>query len=83
MAKKSWMSNEYSHGWQVDETIDSLNKLGEIPPLIVVGISILEKNEHPSTCLQNLKMRLRNELLLLINGLERVIKNGGCHLTDF
>ena len=35
--KKSWMSNEYSHGWQVDETIDSLNKLGEIPPLIVVG----------------------------------------------
>ena len=35
--KKSWMNNEYSHGWQVDETIDSLNKLGEIPPLIVVG----------------------------------------------
>ena len=26
--KKSWMSIEYSHGWQVDETIDSLNKLG-------------------------------------------------------
>ena len=36
--KKSWMSNEYNHGWQVDDTIDSLNKIGVIPPLIVVGI---------------------------------------------
>ena len=36
--KKGWVNNQYSHGWQVDETIDSLNNLGEIPPIIVVGI---------------------------------------------
>ena len=36
--KKGWVNNQYSHGWQVDDTIDSLNNLGEIPPMIVVGI---------------------------------------------
>ena len=36
--KKGWINNQYSHGWQVDETLDSLINIGIIPPLIVVGV---------------------------------------------
>ena len=36
--KKGWMNNQYSHGWQVDETIDSLINTKLIPPMIIVGI---------------------------------------------
>ena len=36
--RKSWMENKYNHGWQVDLTLDSLNRLGTIPKIIVVGI---------------------------------------------
>ena len=36
--KKGWNNNQYSHGWQVDETLDSLINLGIIPPMMVVGI---------------------------------------------
>ena len=36
--KKGWINDQYSHGWQVDETLDSLINLGIIPPMMVVGI---------------------------------------------
>ena len=36
--KKGWINNQYSHGWQVDETLDSLINIGDIPPLMVVGV---------------------------------------------
>ena len=36
--KKGWINNQYSHGWQVDETLDSLINIGDIPPVMVVGV---------------------------------------------
>ncbi len=36
--KKGWINNTYNHGWQVDETLDSLFHLGSVPRMIVVGI---------------------------------------------
>ena len=36
--KKAWFDNGYSHGWQVDETLDSLFDVGSVPRVIVVGI---------------------------------------------
>ena len=36
--KKAWFNNGYSHGWQVDETLDSLFDVGSVPRVIVVGI---------------------------------------------
>ena len=33
-----WGKNTYNHGWQVDETLDSLFDVGIIPKMIVVGI---------------------------------------------
>jgi len=36
--KKGWINNSYDHGWQVDETLDSLFDIGSIPRVIVVGI---------------------------------------------
>ena len=35
---KGWGKNTYNHGWQVDETLDSLFDVGIIPKMIVVGI---------------------------------------------
>ena len=35
---KSWINDNYDHGWQVDATLDSLYKLGTVPRIIVVGI---------------------------------------------
>ena len=36
--KKGWINDQYSHGWQVDETLDSLINIGIIPPIMVVGV---------------------------------------------
>ena len=36
--KKGWINDQYSHGWQVDETLDSLINIGIIPPMMVVGL---------------------------------------------
>ena len=36
--KKGWIENKYNHGWQVDETLDSLFLTGIAPKLIVIGI---------------------------------------------
>ena len=36
--KKGWINDQYSHGWQVDETLDSLINIGVIPPMMVVGV---------------------------------------------
>ena len=36
--KKGWINDQYSHGWQVDETLDSLINIGSIPPMMVVGV---------------------------------------------
>ena len=36
--KKGWINDQYSHGWQVDETLDSLINIGIIPPMMVVGV---------------------------------------------
>ena len=36
--KKGWKNDQYSHGGQVDETLDSLINLGVIPPMMVVGV---------------------------------------------
>ena len=36
--KKGWNKNTYNHGWQVDETLDSLSDIGIISKIIVVGI---------------------------------------------
>ncbi len=36
--KKGWTNNTYDHGWQVDETLDSLFDIGSVPRVIVVGI---------------------------------------------
>ena len=36
--KKGWINDQYSHGWQVDETLDSLINLGVITPMMVVGV---------------------------------------------
>ena len=36
--KKGWVNNQYNHGWQVDETLDSLFLAGSAPRMIVVGI---------------------------------------------
>ena len=36
--KKAWFDNGYSHGWQVDDTLDSLFDVGSMPRAIVVGI---------------------------------------------
>ena len=36
--KKAWFNNGYSHGWQVDETLDSLFEIGSVPRIMVVGI---------------------------------------------
>ena len=35
---KRMINNQYSHGWQVDETLDSLINLKIIPPVMVVGV---------------------------------------------
>lgn len=35
---KSWNDNKYNHGWQVDEILDSLFRVGAAPRMIVVGI---------------------------------------------
>ena len=36
--KQGWNNNQYNHGWQVDETLDSLFMAEKVPPMIVVGI---------------------------------------------
>ena len=36
--KEGWINDQYSHGWQVDETLDSLINIGIIPPMMVVGV---------------------------------------------
>jgi len=36
--KKGWVNNKYDHGWQVDETLDSLFLVGTVPKIIVIGI---------------------------------------------
>ena len=36
--KKDWGKDTYNHGWQVDETLDSLFDIGVISEMIVVGI---------------------------------------------
>ena len=36
--KRGFVKNKYNHGWQVDETLDSLYSSGDIPRMIVVGI---------------------------------------------
>ena len=36
--KKGWVNDQYSHGWQVDETLDSLINIGIIPSMMVVGV---------------------------------------------
>ena len=36
--RKGWIGGQYDHGWQVDETLDSLFVAGLTPPIIVVGI---------------------------------------------
>ena len=36
--KRGWVKEKYDHGWQVDETLDSLYNVGSVPRMIVVGI---------------------------------------------
>ena len=36
--KRGWIEGKYDHGWQVDETLDSLFSVGLVQPLMVVGI---------------------------------------------
>ncbi len=36
--KKGWIQGTYNHGWQVDQTLDSLFHIGSVPKMIVVGI---------------------------------------------
>ena len=38
--KKGWFSNKYNHGWQVDDTLDSLFLIEKAPKMIVVGIPL-------------------------------------------
>jgi len=44
--KRGWDKNQYNHGWQVDETLDSLFEIESIPKMIVVGISHLGKKRY-------------------------------------
>ena len=70
--KKGWVNNQYSHGWQVDETIDSLNILGEIPPIIVVGIfNIGEKRAS-----EYMPAKPKNEVERRIASADKWIKDG-------
>ena len=70
--KKSWVNNQYSHGWQVDDTIDSLYNLGEIPPLVVVGIF----NTGEKRASEYMPAKPKNEVERRIASADKWIKDG-------
>ena len=43
---KGWDKKQYNHGWQVDETLDSLFSKGNIPKMIVVGVHNIGKKRY-------------------------------------
>ena len=43
---RGWDKDKYNHGWQVDETLDSLYSSGRIPKVIVVGIHSIGKRRY-------------------------------------
>ena len=45
--RMGWDKDQYNHGWQVDETLDSLFDIERIPKIIVVGIRKSNKNNEP------------------------------------
>ena len=70
--KKGWIDDQYSHGWQVDETLDSLINLGIIPPVMVVGVfNIGEKRffEYmPAKPKKEIEKRIPNQEKLVQHG---------------
>ena len=44
--RRGWNKDQYNHGWQVDETLDSLFYIGSISKIIVVGISHLGRKRY-------------------------------------
>ena len=47
--KKGELSNKYNHGWQVDDTLDSLFLIEKAPKMIVVGIynlGVMRRSEY-------------------------------------
>tara|TARA_B110000438_G_scaffold49068_2_gene49495 strand:- start:1329 stop:2258 length:930 start_codon:yes stop_codon:yes gene_type:complete len=61
--KKGWTKDTYNHGWQVDETLDSLFNIGKAPRMIVVGIfntGVKRASEYmPAKPVANIKKRIR------------------------
>lgn len=43
---RGWDKKQYNHGWQVDETLDSLFSKGNIPKMIVVGVHNIGKKRY-------------------------------------
>ena len=60
--KKGWFSNKYNHGWQVDNTLDSLFLIQKAPKMIVVGIynlGVMRRSEYmPAKPLEEVRKRI-------------------------
>ena len=73
--KKGWENNQYNHGWQVDETLDSLFLVGSAPRMIVVGIfnaGIKRVSEYmPAQPQKEIEKRIINADMWIQEGYEK------------
>ena len=68
---RGWDKKQYNHGWQVDETLDSLFSKGNIPKMIVVGVHNIGKKRYSEYTPAKPKSLVKKECQMQILAFEK------------